>query len=41
VKRDSWMAQKSSFTDEEVRKVHAFRSEMSREDSLYRRKYRS
>jgi hypothetical protein len=41
VKRESWMAQKSSFTDEEVREVHAFRSELSRESGLYRRKYRA
>jgi hypothetical protein len=41
VKREDWMAQKSSLTDEEVRKVHAVRSELSRESSLYRRKFRA
>jgi hypothetical protein len=41
VKRETWTAQKSSFTDEEVREVHAFRSELSRESGLYRRKYRA
>jgi len=41
VKRENWQVQKSSFTDEEVRQVHAFRSELSRESGLYRRKYRA
>lgn len=41
VKRDIWLAQKSSLTDDEVRKVHAVRSELGRESSLYRRKYRA
>lgn len=41
VKREVWLAQKSAFTDEEVREVHAVRSELSRESGLYRRKYRA
>jgi hypothetical protein len=40
VKRDGWLGQTSSFTAEETRQVHEFRSELSRETALYRRKYR-
>jgi hypothetical protein len=40
VKRESWIAQTSSFTAEEARRVHEFRNAIRREPDLYRKKIR-
>jgi hypothetical protein len=41
VKRADWTAQISSFTEDEMRRVHEMRNEIRGEPGLYRRKYRA
>lgn len=41
VKRDSWVAQTSSFTPEETKQVHEFRNALRRQSDLYRKKIRA
>ena len=41
VKREDWVAQISSFTEDETRRVHEMRNEIRAEPGLYRRKFRA
>jgi hypothetical protein len=41
VKRENWIAQTSSFTEEETRRIHELQNEIIREPGLYRRKFRA
>jgi hypothetical protein len=41
VKREDWVAQISSFTEDEMRRVHEMRNEIRTEPGLYRRKFRA
>jgi hypothetical protein len=41
VKRESWVAETSSFTADDERKLHDSRNALGREPDLYRRKLRA